>query len=57
MTYLIKQKAIFSDIIQGKWQNSLTGDQVRFHLGQTGFKAIEVVYSSQGIDPTVVATR
>ena len=53
----LKQKAIFSDIIQAKWQTFQTEDQARLQLEKAGFKVLEVIYDSQGMFPTVVARK
>jgi hypothetical protein len=55
MNSLMKQKAIFVDIIQANWQNSFNEKQVFNHLGQAGFRDIKIIYDSQGMFPTVVA--
>lgn len=52
---LVKQKALFADVIQAKWQNSLTEEQAIYQLSQAGFKDIKIIYDSQGMFPTVIA--
>lgn len=54
---LKKQKSIFSDIIQAKWQTFRTEDQVRSHLESAGFKVVQVIYDSQGMFPTIIAEK
>lgn len=54
---LLKQKALFSDIIQAKWQVYRTEDETRDHLEKAGFKVVRVIYDSQGMFPTVVAQK
>lgn len=53
----LKQKAIFKDITQAKWQVYRTEDDTRNHLEAAGFKVVEVIYDSQGMFPTVVARK
>lgn len=53
----LKQKAIFSDILQVKWQIFRTEAQVHRQLTEAGFKVLEVIYDTQGIFPTIVAQR
>ncbi len=55
--FLIKQKAVFADIIQAKWQNSWTEAQMRNHLELAGFSNIEIIYDSQRMFPTVIANK
>jgi hypothetical protein len=54
---LAKQKALFADIIQAKWQNSLSQEQVIYQLNQAGFTDIKIIYDTQGMFPTVIAKR
>lgn len=54
---LKKQKAIFADIIQAKWQVFRTEAQMRRHLEAAGFKISEVIYDEQGMFPTVIAQK
>ena len=54
---LIKQKAIFADIIQAGWQTFRTENQTRQQLEEAGFTVVEIIYDSQGMFPTVVAKK
>lgn len=54
---LTKQKAVFGDLVQGRWQNFWKESQMRDQLEQAGFSEIEIIYDSQGMFPTVVAVR
>lgn len=54
---LNKQKAIFADIIQAKWQTFRTETQVRSHLESAGFKIVQVIYDTQGMFPTIIAEK
>lgn len=54
---LTKQKAVFGNLVQGKWQNFWKESQMRDQLEQAGFSNIEIIYDSQGMFPTVVALR
>lgn len=53
----LKQRAIFSDIIQVNWQSFRTESETRQQLTEAGFKDIEITYDSQGMFPTVVARK
>ncbi len=53
----IKQKAIFSDIIQAKWQAFQTEKNTRKQLAKAGFRVLEVIYDSQGMFPTIIAQK
>ncbi len=55
LTDVIKQKAIFSDILQVKWQVFRTEEQSRMQLEGAGFSIIDVIYDSQGMFPTIIA--
>ena len=55
---LIRQDAIFDDILQAAWQKSYrTEEQMREHLESVGFSIIEVIYDSQKIFPTIIAKK
>lgn len=54
---LKKQKAIFGDILEVKWQSFRTESQTRKQLTEAGFKVIDIIYDHQGIFPTVVAKK
>lgn len=54
---LLKQAAIFKDILQVQWQATRTEKETRAQLTQAGFKVCEVIYDSQGMFPTVVAQK
>lgn len=54
---ILKQKAIFKDIIQAQWQIFRTEEEVRNHLEKAGFEVLEVIYDSQGIFPTIVSRK
>jgi ubiquinone/menaquinone biosynthesis C-methylase UbiE len=54
---LKKQKAIFADILQVKWQAFRTEAQTKEQLEKAGFKDIKFIYDSQGMFPTVVAKK
>lgn len=57
MENVIKQKAIFSDILQAKWQVFRTEAQVRNQLEQVGFKVLNVIYDKQAMFPTIIAQK
>lgn len=52
-----KQKAIFADILQVKWQAFRIENQTKRQLEEAGFKVLEFIYDSQGMFPTVVAQK
>jgi SAM-dependent methyltransferase len=54
---LVKQKAIFADILQVKWQSFRTELQTRQQLDKAGFDVIDVIYDQQGMFPTIVARK
>jgi SAM-dependent methyltransferase len=54
---LLKQKAVFGDIIQAHWQVFRTEKEVVKHLEKSGFKVLKIVYDSQGMFPTIVAQK
>jgi ubiquinone/menaquinone biosynthesis C-methylase UbiE len=54
---LKKQKAIFADIIQAKWQVFRTEAQTRKHLEAAGFKILDIIYDTQGMFPTIIAEK
>lgn len=53
----LKQKAIFSDIIQTRWQSFRTEAETKNQLEHAGFKIEEVIYDSQGMFPTIIARK
>ncbi|MCX7338393.1 MAG: methyltransferase domain-containing protein [Alphaproteobacteria bacterium] len=54
---VLKQKAIFGDIIQVGWQAFRSESKTRDQLAQAGFTVLDVLYDSQGMFPTVVARK
>jgi len=54
---VIKQKALFVDIIGVNWQAFRTEKQTREQLEKAGFSNIEFTYDSQGMFPTVIARK
>jgi hypothetical protein len=54
---LLKQNAIFNDILQVKWQSFRTEAQVRTHLKEAGFDIVDVIYDKQGMFPAIVARK
>lgn len=55
---LKKQKALFSDILQVKWEQVFrTEDQTREQLEKAGFKVLDIIYDKQGMFPTIVAKK
>lgn len=54
---LLKQKALFGDIIQAGWQSFRTEHQTRRQLGQAGFEVLEVIYDDCGCFPTIIAKK
>ena len=54
---LLKQQAIFTDIIQANWQAFRTESTSRQQLTDAGFSVEKIIYDTQGIFPTVVARK
>ena len=53
----LKQKTIFQDIIQAKWQCYQTEETIRIQLKSAGFTIEEIIYDSQCLFPTVIARK
>ena len=54
---LKKQKALFVDIVQAKFQAFRTEAQTRQQFESVGFKVLEVIYDKQGMFPTIIAQK
>ena len=54
---LRKQKIIFSDILDVKFQCFRTSQQTRMQLEEAGFKKIEFIYDAAHLFPTVIASK
>lgn len=54
---ILKQKAIFSDIIGTAWQNFMMEDDFILLLNKSGFWVEEVIYDKQQMFPTVIARK
>lgn len=54
---LLKEKAIFKDIIQVNWRSYRTERLSRRLLEEAGFKVIDVVYDKHKLFPTIVAEK
>ena len=54
---VLKQKAIFSDILEVNWQVYRTEHQMHEQLEQVGFCVQDIIYDSQGMFPTVIAKK
>lgn len=52
-----KQKALFVDIVQVRFQVFRTEAQTRQQLESVGFKILNVIYDKQGMFPTIVAQK
>lgn len=52
-----KQKAIFGDILEAKWQVFYTEEEIRRQFEQAGLRVLEVIEDSQGIFPTVLVEK
>lgn len=57
MDDVTKQKAIFGDILQVKWQAFFTEEQVRTQLEQVGFQVLDIIYDKQAMFPTIIAKK
>lgn len=53
----LKQKALFVDILQARFQFFRTEAQTRTQLEKAGFQNIEFIYDSKGMFPTVIAEK
>ncbi|MBX9976720.1 MAG: class I SAM-dependent methyltransferase [Alphaproteobacteria bacterium] len=54
---LQKQKALFNDVIGVTFQCFRTEAQTRSQLKAAGFSAIDIIYDTQGMFPTVIAKQ
>lgn len=54
---LVTQQAIFVNLMQAKWFAVRTEEKTRTQLEEAGFKVDQMIYDSQGIFPTVIATK
>jgi SAM-dependent methyltransferase len=54
---LLKQKIIFADVLEAKWQCYRSSKKVKQQLTQAGFKEIEFIYDMGHCFPTVVAIK
>jgi uncharacterized protein involved in tolerance to divalent cations/SAM-dependent methyltransferase len=54
---LLKQKIIFVDILEAKWQCFRTSAQTQSQLESVGFERIEFIYDKAKLFPTVVAYK
>ena len=54
---LLKQKIIFVDILEAKWQCFRTSEQTQLQLESVGFERIEFIYDKAKLFPTVVAYK
>ncbi|MCB1111750.1 MAG: class I SAM-dependent methyltransferase [Chlamydiales bacterium] len=53
----MKQKLILTDILEAKWNNFWTTEQVIGHLVEAGFADIQIIPDTANIFPTVVAMK
>lgn len=54
---LVKQKAIFADIIEANWQSFRTEKETIDQLTQAGFIDINITYDTQRMFPTITAKK
>ncbi|MCX7114439.1 MAG: class I SAM-dependent methyltransferase [Gammaproteobacteria bacterium] len=54
---LLKQKIIFSDILEAKWQCFRSSETTKQQLQSVGFESIELIYDDAKLFPTVVAYK
>lgn len=54
---LLKQKIIFVDILEAKWQCFRTPEQTQLQLESVGFQRIEFIYDKAKLFPTVIAYK
>ncbi|KAG6558738.1 hypothetical protein RHOW815_001272 [Candidatus Rhabdochlamydia sp. W815] len=55
--HALLQRAIFSDILEAKWQIFRSEELVKSQLLDAGFDEIEIIYDQAHIFPTVIARR
>lgn len=53
----IKQRAIFSDILGVNWQCFRTKEETRNHMQKAGLVVNDVIYDSNRLFPTIIASR
>ncbi|MBS0633878.1 MAG: methyltransferase domain-containing protein [Verrucomicrobia bacterium] len=53
----LKQKAVFADIMQGRWTAVRTEATTRQQLEEAGFIIQAVIYDPQGVFPTIIAEK
>lgn len=54
---VLKQKAIFLDIMDARWSAMRSEEITRSQLEAAGFKIKEIIYDRQGLFPTVIAEK
>jgi SAM-dependent methyltransferase len=54
---VLKQKALFGDIIEASWQCFRTESQTHQQLEDVGFQVMDIIYDTQHMFPTVVARK
>lgn len=54
---LLKQKAIFGDIIGAQWQAYRTEELTHRQLEEAGFRILKVIYDRQGMFPTIIVQK
>ncbi|MGI4850582.1 MAG: class I SAM-dependent methyltransferase [Janthinobacterium lividum] len=54
---LLKQRALFSDVIGVSWQKYRTESETQIQLEKAGFKIVEIIYDTQGMFPTIVSQK
>lgn len=54
---LLKQKMLFSDVLQAKFQTYRTEEETRLQLEEVGFEGVYFIYDEAHMMPTVVARK
>lgn len=54
---VLKQKAIFNEILNTKWQAFRTEAQTKAYLESAGFTVANIIYDNQGMAPIVIAEK
>lgn len=54
---VLKQKAIFLDIIEANWRFHQTEESTKSQLMAAGFKIGDIIYDSQAMFPTIIAEK
>jgi len=54
---VLMEKILFQDILESKWQNFRTSNEIYRDFYDAGFSDIQIIYDKHRIFPTVIATK